>query len=310
MTKKYLKLAQLGKNQGWRYLVSITLILFFWMFLGVIPYSVLLSIVLFDNNPNTTFDEATQRIEGIDVIWSYITLNFAFVFFALGLYLAVLLIHKRSLLTLITPRDRINWKRIIEGFSIYFVLLLAIDLINYLVFNASYQLTFEAEKFLVFLPIALILTPIQTTIEELFFRGYLIQLFGLKFNSFLSILFSSLIFCLVHLLNPEVLSSQSSLIFWIGIYLTMGLFFAIITIKDNGLELAIATHAVNNLYVALLVNYKFSALPSPSIFLTEKLNPKTTLVALLIINAIAYFIFFRKKNQIEDDITNKNNASL
>ncbi|MGF1490091.1 MAG: lysostaphin resistance A-like protein [Prochloraceae cyanobacterium] len=293
MTNKYLKLAKIGKNQWWRYLLSLPTILFFWIIIGSIVAIIFASI-----DPNLFFNSQTGELEATnDPIGSYIYLNLPFVFWGLGLYLAVRFIHQRSFLSLITPKKQIDMPRIIEGFGVYLALLAIWEIINYFIFQGDYQLNFDLQKFIIFLPIALFFTSIQTTVEELFFRGYLMQWLGLKLNSTLVTLISALIFASVHLLNPEVVNSEEPIIIWLAVYGAIGIFWSIITIKDNRLELAIATHAANNLYIALLVNYESSALTSPAIFIIpQELNPYLSLITIIIINAIAYSIFFRKKD--------------
>jgi hypothetical protein len=60
---------------------------------------------------------------------------------------------------------------------------------------------------LIFLPVALVLTPLQASVEEFFFRGYLMQGIALKTrNAIIPIVLSSFLFMLPHLLNPEVKS--------------------------------------------------------------------------------------------------------
>lgn len=292
MTKKYLELAQEGRNQWWRYLSSMLLILFSWLILGSIPYLFLAGLAQADNNPNTFLDLKTSQIQGFDRIWVYLALNFASLLFALSLYLSIRFIHQRPLRTLVTPYRKVNWKRIFQGGGMYFILLLVSELVYVLLFRGGYQLTFRPEKFFIFLLVALIVTPIQTTVEELFFRGYLMQWIGLKFKKALvPVVGSALLFMLPHLLNPELSKG-----FWplATYYFVLGLFLALITVKDNTLELAIGIHAVNNLFAVLLVNYTNSALPSESIFLSE-LNPVFSLLSFVGMAIVFYTVLLRKR---------------
>ncbi|HEY9295299.1 MAG TPA: CPBP family intramembrane glutamic endopeptidase, partial [Phormidium sp.] len=111
------------------------------------------------------------------------------------------------------------------------------------------------------------------------------------------VLVSSLIFAVLHLGNPEVKSSFFILaIFYFG----LSLFLAIITVKDNSLELALGVHAANNLFTVLLVNPTNSALPAYSVF-NYTLNPGYTLVSSAIAAIIFYIIFFRKKTKKPKD---------
>lgn len=293
MANPYLSLAKQGKNDWWRYFFSLIVILFFYQVIGIIPYAILSVALTIDSNPNTQFNSETLQFEGIGPLLPYLVVNFVLFSLLAGLYLVLRLVHKRRLITLITPYSRISWKRIFQGFGLYFLLLSTASAIAIGFSPGEYQVTFNPGQFFLFLPIALVLTPIQTTAEELFFRGYLMQGISLlNRKPLVPILGSSVLFMLPHLLNPE---AQSNLLLMATLYLCFGLFFAFITVRDNSLELAIGTHAANNLFVALIVNYADSALPSPSIFTASQINPLISLMSFIAIAAIFYLIIFRKR---------------
>jgi hypothetical protein len=77
--------------------------------------------------------------------------------------------------------------------------------------------------------------------------------------------------------------------------LLLALFLAFITVKDNSLELALAAHIGNNLFAVLFVNYTDSALPSPSVFTIQKIDPVYNLVSSFVIFAGFYWFFFIRK---------------
>jgi membrane protease YdiL (CAAX protease family) len=150
-------------------------------------------------------------------------------------------------------------------------------------------------QFLIFLPVALVLTPLQASVEEFFFRGYLMQGIALKTrNAIIPIVLSSFLFMLPHLLNPEV---KSGFFLSAAYYLIFGLFLAFITVKDNCLELALGVHVGNNLYNALFATYADGALPASSIFTIQKINPQYNLLSTLIVFALIYLFFFRRRKR-------------
>ena len=292
MINRYLSLAQQGKNVWWRYVVSIVIILFFYQIIGCIPLAVMYAFLAGDGNPATNFNLLTLQAEGVDSLFSYLIINAIPLALLAGLYLTVRFIHKRRLITLITPNAKLNWRRVLQGGGIYFGITLIITAIGMAIAPQDYQLTFKPIQFLIFLPIALIITPLQTSAEELFFRGYIMQGIGLKTqNSFIPVFGSSILFMLPHLANPEVKSN-----FWLmaSYYLGFGLFLAFITIRDNSLELAMGVHAANNLFVALILNFPGSSLPSPSIFTGPKVNPLADLIWFILAAVIFCFAIFRK----------------
>jgi membrane protease YdiL (CAAX protease family) len=148
----------------------------------------------------------------------------------------------------------------------------------------------------VFLPFVipvLLLVPIQTSSEELLFRGYLLQAFGLKIRNWLVLCFlSGLFFALPHAGNPEV-----SVNFWLvmAYYFSTGMFLAFITLKDQRLELALGVHAANNIFTSLFANYKVSVLPTPALFTIQTLDATFALAAYLLSIVVFWLVFFRKK---------------
>lgn len=291
MADRYLFLARRGKNQWWRYLSAITLILVSWLVIGNIPALALILLVFYDGNEQTNFNSQLNQFEGIDLLWNYLVIHFAFITFIVALYIAVRFIHQREFISLITPRSEVRISRIIQGFLLWAILLGIACAIEYYLFPQSYQFSYNPYRFLIFLPFALILTPIQTSVEELFFRGYLMQTVGLITRiPWIPVWFSSLIFAAVHFGNPEVGANFFILAVF---YLGLALFLAVITVKDNSLELALGVHAANNLFTVLLVNPTNSALPAYPVF-SYNLNPVYTLVSYAIAAIVFYIILCRK----------------
>lgn len=295
MTSQYLSLASQGKNAWWRYCISIILILFFWQIIGIIPLGILASVLATDQNPATQFNLKTSQFEGVEPLLPYLVVNFLFTTLLAGLYIAVRFLHQRRFITLVTPNDRVRWKRVFQGFGLYFLLISVISVMSWVLSPSEFQLTFKPVQFLVFLPIALVLTSIQTSAEELFIRGYLMQGIGLKIRkSLIPILGSSLLFMLPHLGNPEV---KSNIFLAAAYYFSFGIFLAFITVRDNSLELAMGVHAANNLFVALILNSPNSALPSPSIFTFSRPASisLSNLIGIIIVAVIFCFVIFKER---------------
>lgn len=286
----YLELAATGKNNWWRYLLSLLVILILWQVVGAIPLFILMAHVTMDNNPATSFDINTLHFEGVEPAVSYAALNFSFFTLLLGLFLTIRFLHERGFLSLINPTLRLDWVRLATGFGVYFGLMAILLAVNYLYSPESFIFNFNAHAFLLFLPLALIMTPIQAGTEELLFRGYLMQGIGyLTRNKITAVVASAVLFMLPHLMNPE---AKLDPIIMPLTYLTLGLFLAIITLKDNSLELAIGAHTANNLFTFLFSNYEGSALASPSLLTETSVDPLGSLIGLLVLAIAFYFIVF------------------
>lgn len=120
---------------------------------------------------------------------------------------------------------------------------------------------------------------------------------GLKTHkSIIPIIGTAILFMLPHLLNPEV---KSGFVLAAVYYLALGLFLAVVAVKDNRLELALGVHIGNNMFVVLLANYAVSAVPAPSVFIIQQLDPIYNLVSSLAIFALFYLFFFRDRKRVD-----------
>ena len=185
---------------------------------------------------------------------------------ALGMLLVLgwtKLVHPQSIRSLTTSREKIDWKRVIFAFTLWGALTVVLTLIDYFISPESYVLNFNWPAFLKLAVVAILLIPLQTSFEEYLFRGHMMQGLGIIFkNRWVPLLVTSAIFGLMHLGNPEVGKlGYGSMVFYIG----TGLFLGIITLMDEGLELALGFHAANNLVTALLVTADWTAFQTDSI---------------------------------------------
>jgi uncharacterized protein len=284
----YLEVARSGKNDWWRYVISLPVIVLIWVMLGSIPVILLMAYVSMDENPATGF--SGTGFNGVPVIPEFLITMSSFIPFIVATLLAVRFIHARSLKTLITSESHIRWERMFAGAGMWMVIATILSVLEALLYPGRYVLTFQPAALLVFAVLALIIIPIQTSAEELFFRGYLLQWMGLRLKNkwFLSIL-NGVLFFLPHAANPEMASG--SILIGLG-YFAMGFFLALITLQDRGIELALGMHAANNLFAGLFANYVVTALPSPSLFTIQTLDPVYSLVSLVVGMVVFYFIFF------------------
>lgn len=295
MGVQYLDAARQGKNDWWRYVLSIVVIAIFWLILGTIPL-----IIWGVANPHVFWSGGTTEFERI---WFYAINSLSFVFFLLGLFVAVKGLHQRRFLTLIRANAHVRFKRMAQGAGVWGLLIALPYLIEAILFPSHFAITFHASAWFVLLPIALILTPIQSTTEELFFRGYLLQSLGIfTKNHWILMSLTSIFFAVLHFGNPEVEASSSFT--WIALnYLSFGVFFALITLKDNALELAIGAHVINNLFLGLVVSPKVSVLNTPAIVTqTVIADARIELILLLAQASIFYYVFFGRRRINQNNV--------
>jgi membrane protease YdiL (CAAX protease family) len=230
--------------------------------------------------------------------------NFIFVVmlvpFVVGLIIAWLLIkgmHKRTFAMTVNGTERIRWNRVGSGFVFWFLLMLVFLSINCIVDPDNFVVQFDSSKFIPLLIIALLFIPFQTTFEEYIFRGYFAQgIAAWTKNRWLVILIPGLLFGLLHYANTEVIEYG----FWAAIppYIIFGLFFGLIAVLDDGIELPVGMHAANNIFVCLFVTNDASTLQTPAIFRQLEVSPHMDTVSLLILTAltVTYFYYRYKWN--------------
>lgn len=284
----YLEIARQGRNDWWRYLISFPAILGIWFTIGSVPVILLLMYVSRDADPATNF--SGTGFTGVPVIPEFLITMSSFVPLLVATFLAVRFIHERPMKTLVTGKAYIRWGRTFAGAGVWLLIAALLSLIESFLYPGRYVLTFQPVTLLIFAVLALILIPIQTSAEEFFFRGYLLQWMGLRLkNKWLLSLLNGVLFFLPHAANPEM--ATGSILIGLG-YFAMGFFLTFITLQDHGIELALGMHAANNLFSGLFANYVVTALPSPSLFTVQDIDPAYSLVTLVIGMIMFYLVFF------------------
>jgi uncharacterized protein len=242
--------------------------------------------------------------DGVDtneIINQYIRLlgvNITFVLLvaplAIGLLLVLFwtkIIQGISLTSLTTSRSKIDWKRVFFSFLLWGSITTIMILALYYNQPENFEWNFQPEKFFIFLILAIILIPMQTSFEEYLFRAHMMQGIGLATNSrLIPLLVTSILFGLMHIANPEVGKiGYIIMVYYIG----TGFFLGIMTLMDEGLELALGFHAANNLVGALLLTADWTAFQTNSILkdLSEPSTGFDVLVPIFIIFPTLLFIF-------------------
>jgi uncharacterized protein len=169
----YVEAAGWGKYRWWRYVLGLMIILFAWMVAANVA-SLLVALALGGQEGVAAFSRLDYAALG--PVGGFVVVMAGFPVFLAGILLAVTLIHQRHPRTLVTAREKISWRRVGHGFVAGFVpWVLLGGLGQYLLYPDSFSFNSDLKTFALFVPIALILTAIQTTTEELFFRGYIMQ---------------------------------------------------------------------------------------------------------------------------------------
>ena len=219
-------------------------------------------------------------------------LSFAFVL--PGIWLVVKKLHDLPIMSVLSSRKKIDLERVLYSFMLWGTVVSAFVFLEYSLNPDNYVFNFKVKEFLILAVIAILFIPIQTSVEEIVFRGYLMQGFGHWLNSrFMALFLTSTVFGSLHLANPEITALGYEFVI---LYITVGFVLGIMTLMDDGLELALGFHAANNLIAALLVTADWTVFQTESILIdiSEPSLGITDWITPFIVFPILLAVFARK----------------
>ncbi len=213
--------------------------------------------------------------------------------FLMGLITFIMLIkplNQKGLMCIINGTNSFRWNRFfISGLVwfivsvIYLFICIKLDPLNFKMNNRS--IITLAPLILM----SLLFIPFQAAFEEIICRGYLMQGFAiLARNRWIPLIMTSIIFGLMHILNPEV--SEFGFGTMMPQYILFGLIFGIITIMDDGVEAAIGAHAANNVFLCIMVTHESSALQTPALYQQIEINPWIDFISMLFMGMLVISI--------------------
>ena len=258
----FIEQAFIKDNNFGKYLIG-SVVVILASFAGQIPFTIAVLLKLFSEGKNMTALNATDVYKILELNWMLFLMLLSFVAALPALFFMIRRLHNQTVLSVTTTRKTIDWSRVFFTFGLWMIVTMVSVYVDYQMSPQDYVWNFKPLPFAILFVIAIALIPIQTSVEEYLFRGYLMQGFGLLAkNRLFPLLMTSIIFGALHLLNPEVEKlGYVMLVYYIG----TGLLLGIMTLMDEGMELALGFHAANNLIGCLLVTTDWSALQTHSI---------------------------------------------
>ncbi|GGK56384.1 MULTISPECIES: CPBP family intramembrane glutamic endopeptidase [Flavobacteriaceae] len=281
---KFIQQAFTGNNKWWTYFITISVVTFPFL-INVFIY------LLFPELLDTLYQEMEQKEpSNLDFLINLLP----FLFLLVLLFLFVNKLHKRKIKSIVTSRESVDWNRFFYAFFVWFTMGVLLIGVDYFMSPNDYVWNFKSIPFFVLLLISIVFLPIQTSMEELLFRGYLMQAFGFWFKkSFVALILTAVIFGLLHGLNPEVEKlGWIVMIYYIGTGLVLGIF----TLMDEGTELALGFHAANNIVAAVLVSSNWAVFQTDAL-LIDVSEPSLDLLMFLpvfVLYPLVLFIFSNK----------------
>jgi membrane protease YdiL (CAAX protease family) len=289
---EFIDQASSGKNNFFSYLTG-TLIILGLFLLGNSALFFYLNFQ-FPNEPidSWTQSKITASLGKTELLF-WLTFPFALVFF--GLIFHINKVHGRTISSIFTGKEKFNWKRTFFSFGLVFGIL-ALSLVVQSFFGHDLKFQFDINKFLPLLVVSLIMLSIQTTCEEVIFRSYLLQGFKnrLRINK-AAVLISGIMFGAIHIGNPEIQVIGYHILVY---YIVVGIFLGLITLFDNGMELAIGYHAANNIFAAIVVTNDWQAFQTDAIFLDTS-QPGfawDVLLGIFVVLPFIFYVFSKKYN--------------
>jgi len=244
----FLDNASAGENNIWRYIITIILTwgtpLIFQVIIIIYALSIFNSQGM--DTSSLLMDVTSNPLLLISLVGVTSVVSIIF------LYIGVRFIHQRKFISLVNTNSRFSWMKLFKGGGVWFAILTASTLISLVIDPRGLDITFNPNTFILLLVLSLLVFPIQASFEELFFRGYLMQGFGLLSKKpIVPLIITSVIFASLHYFNGSYTLLSVDIVLQVFI---LGLTLGIITLGENRLETAMGVHISNNIFASVIVN--------------------------------------------------------
>ena len=292
---KHLERALQGKNGIGRYITLLLIAFIGGSMVGSIPLAIVMIVKAVTSGSMgavTSPNYMDLSVYGISNNAGLILILLTFVVIFFSFAVLVKPFHGRTLKETINGRKHIRWNRIWMGIIVWGIILLVSFAVSYITSPGDLEFRFNPTAFIGLLLIVLIILPFQTSIEEILFRGYLAQGVARWTKSrWWALIIPSVLFALMHSANPEIMKFG----FWSMMpnYLLIGLMFGLIPLLDDGIELALGVHFINNAFGALFITHQDSALQTDALFLVHNVDPAASLIETAIATVVGVAVLWR-----------------
>lgn len=297
-----------GKNAFWRYIVMLGAVFIAANTVGGIPLLIGYALKL-PIDPAVALKLAANPTDltviGIDPVVTLFMMLFPFLVGLITFALLIRPLHGRSFYQTFNGTSSIRWRRVFVSAIIWIFLSALYFLVYKWLEPSNFKLNNTSSTLIWLAVISVLFIPFQATFEEIIFRGYLMQGFtflskkeeGLfRYISFFTgttlfpLLMTSVLFGIMHAWNPEI--KEYGFFTMIPQYILFGLLFGIITILDDGVEIAAGAHAANNIFLSIMVTNTSSTLQTPALY--EQLNIKPWVdFCTLLATSVLFFLVMR-----------------
>ncbi len=286
----FIKQAFNYQHDFWRYLLGLAIIVLA-VIIGQIP---LAAAMFMEGGMDIVGMKETEMLKILDSNLNLFLLLLTFAVGLAALFFVVKFIHYQPIKTVTTSRKKVDWNRFFFAFGLVAIFSIVVTGIDYFSNPQDYLVNFQAGPFFIMLIIALIMIPLQTSFEEYLFRGYLMQGIGvLVKNKWFPLILTSVVFGGLHFFNPEVTKMGNVIMIY---YIGTGFLLGIMTLMDEGMELALGFHAGNNLLTAVLVTADWTAFQTNSLLIdiSDPTAGADILIPIFIVYPLFLYIMAKK----------------
>ena len=275
-----------GKNAFWRYFLGGISPFIVSNIIGAIPLGVVMIVHSMDGGGIPQRGGMPDfEMMGIDLNIGFVLTVFPFILALLTMVLLIKPLHDRGFGSVINGDRPFRWGRMLFSALVWIVISAVWLYFSVKSDPGNFRLNNTTNTLLILAVLSVLLIPFQAGFEEILFRGYLMQGFAvLSRNRWVPILATSLLFGLMHGLNPEV--AEFGFLTMIPQYVFFGLVFAVLTMFDDGIELAIGAHAANNVFISIFITNKDAALQTPAMYEQVKIYPWQDFTGLVVMSVV------------------------
>ncbi|MFN8242152.1 MAG: CPBP family intramembrane glutamic endopeptidase [Bacteroidales bacterium] len=300
----HVEIAATGRNSLWRYLVMLVAIVIAINTVGAIPLLIGYVLKMF-SDPNAinslASDPNNLSLLGYSPNITLLMMLFPFAAGLVAFFLLIKPLHGRTVAQVFNGTGTIRWSRILTAAFVWLMFSIIFLVASTILQPDNFRINNTGPTLVLLVIITLVLIPFQAGFEEVIFRGYLLQalsipgmkkpktaffkaIYGLYSGMLFPLLITSILFGILHSWNPEV--KAYGFFTMMPQYVMFGLLFGILTVLDDGIEIAVGTHAANNAFLSIMVTNSSSALQTPAVFEQISIYPWSDFISLFVLSLL------------------------
>jgi len=253
------------QNKFWKYLLGSLLI-----FVGLSIGQILISLIVFltasvnlTKLPNTANGSLGALSPNIVLLLFLIVYTAALT----AIYFVSRYLHNQTWQSLITSRTEIDWRRIFFSFGLCTTFSIVFYCFLIYFWPDEQVFIFKPLAFAIYFIIIICLSFLRAFTEQVVYCGYLMQGFAnLSANRWFPMIMVAVISSLVYITHPEIGAKGYITMFFFQ--LIYALFFCVLTLMDEGIELAIGFYTATLLITQCFWTSDDTAIKTASLFMT------------------------------------------